>query len=883
MSRANRLAAEFLRDQMQTDGIQSSELSRIFKEEPPPLKTFLYDQKYLNHLRPTLPSPDLEGYAFELSPIQWDFLRNMEQIFYPELYIAMVEEFGQEWAPLPMKNMFAAAWGKGSSHPDTPIYDQHTGQWIKLRDFSGSLVASANISNGSIGIHYGTESFKEGEGRMFKVTTALGRTMNVWEGHRFLKYDKEEPSWKRLWDLKVGDSIGIATYLPEPAATVDYPGIENEDTHSLLSLPNLPKKYFSLPKGRVCLIIDNLFADGPINVNSDGMADDLINLSLRADLVVSKKKVGESFVVSVVGRGVEQFGRLLWDRIESIEYTHLGEYWTLSVDGPANYVSNGGVVDHNSGKDTVVRLGITRIASLLNHLKSPQGYFNMPSSDPIHCLNVATTAPQARRAFFDPMKQLFKSNKHMASMFYGDDPADGANQIRLQNDVYIISGNSMAESQEGLNLIAGVADEISAFKVAEEFRDKGSVRENRGAEGIVSFLRSSASSRFPETYKVVQISFPRFDNDAIEKAIKTGRESNKANGDKSTWYVSGPHATWEVKPTVTKANFQEHYDEDPDKAAAMYECKPPKSSNAFIRDEAAIDAAFSESITNPIEVEYYWGNPPQEAIGADLMPLDADAGWQVQFRFSDDLRPIDGALYCLHGDLAVKGDRAGIAMSHVKEYSSYGNEEDERPIIKNDFVFSFQADLSDKEHPREVQIRWYRQLIYELIDRGFEIDTVTFDQFQSFDMIQTLNMYGIDSGLLSLDRNDKVYQTFKDVILDRRLIGYRADTLEDFEDPRAAFELKRLRRVGRKVDHLPGQSKDEADALAGSVFNAMKAGGEEDSESTYQGTDGGLSEMEALMYGMGGGGGMGMGDSEFSPFTHPSEGIDGIFSPHNRY
>ena len=647
--RARRIAADFLREQMQMDGIKSSMLSQIFHEEPPPLDTFLYDPKYLNHLRPTLPSPDESGYPFKLSPIQWEFVRNFEQIFRPELYIAMVEEFGEYWAPLPMKNMFVAAWGKGS------------------------------------------------------------------------------------------------------------------------------------------------------------------------------------------------------------------------------------------GKDTTVRIGFTRLASLLQHLKSPQGYFNMASTDPIHFLNVAATAPQARRAFFDPMKKLFKNNKHLSEFFYGDDPAEGANQIRLKNDIYIISGNSMAENQEGLNILAGVADEISAFKVAEEFRDKGGGRQNRGAEAIVSFLRSSSSSRFPDTYKVAQISFPRFQGDAIEKAMAQGRESLKANGVDSQWYVSGPHATWEVKPTVTKANFKEHYEEDPEMAMTMYECKPPKSTNTFIRNEAAIDSAFETVKKEPIEVEYYWGLPPDRADVPD--GLEAREGWQVQFRYSDDFYPIPGALYAMHGDMAIKGDRAGIAMSHVSSWQNSG-EDDERPIITNDFVFTFESDLSDREHPREVQIRWYRQLIWELIDRGFPIEIVTYDQFQSFDMVQTLNTYGIDSGLLSLDRNDKVYQTVKDVILDGRLSGYRTDPALD---PLVVRELKRLRRVGKKVDHLPGQSKDAADALAGSVYNAIELGGEEDaSESNSADAMYATSAMDVTMYtsshdraqleqGMFGGFAMGGMDNPFSPHGGGSGG--NLFEP----
>lgn len=560
-----RIAADFLREQLEMDGLNTSALSQIFVEEPPPLDVFMYDHKYLNHMRPTLPAPDESGYAFKLSPIQWEFLRDFEQIFHPELYIAMVEEFGPHWAPRPMKNMFALEWAKGS------------------------------------------------------------------------------------------------------------------------------------------------------------------------------------------------------------------------------------------GKDTCVRIGFTRIASQLSHLKDPQGYFNMASTDSIHMLNVAATAPQARKAFFDPMKKLFKSNKHLSDFFYGDDPAEGSGQIRLKNDIYIISGNSIAENQEGLNLIAGVADEISAFKVAEEFREKSGGRQAKGAEGIVSFLRSSATSRFPKTYKVAQISFPRFQGDAIEKAVAQGKESIKKYGyEKSQWYVSGPYATWEVKPGVTKDDFREHYDEDPEMAATMYECKPPKATNLFIRDETSIDMAFSETKPQPIEVEYYWGLPPSKYREPGPEGAELKEGWQVKFLYDPDFLPKDGALYCLHGDMAIRGDRAGIAMSHVRTWRNEGD--DERPVVKNDFTFSFESDLTDSDHPREVQIRWYRQLVWELIDMGFAVETVTFDQFQSYDMMQTLNSYGIDSGLLSLDRNDKVYQNFKDLVLDSRLESYRE---VEGEDTLVIREVKRLRRAGKKIDHPP--------------------------------------------------------------------------------
>lgn len=977
-SASRRVAAEFLRDQLQMDGIKTGTLSSIFENEPPPLDVFLYDHAYLNHMRPTLPSPDESGYAFRLSPIQWDFLRNFEQIFKPELYIAMVEEFGEYWAPLPMKNMFALEWGKSCHAPETPIYDPTTGDWVKLRDFVAGPVASAYAEDGKVFTARGTDSFKVGEGRMFNVTTQSGRKAKVYEGHQFLAWGQESypsgqkvvsfnrsksPTWKRLWDLKEGDHIAVSSVLPEPTNPtllpdweVEWAGLmigdgcmgpldrgsakmnltvghqspvtlqraidlieeaglvaavrKNESSYTVtpkqekvkrfgnpmremfhrLELAGtgsatkfIPKEMFRLSNRQIALLVSRLIdTDGWVSKSntwevgygtiSEELADGVVNLLLRLGVVAEKKikrstyngephlsfqvRVRKQRDLSILlpqlrlldkepkrlealewvssrerGNLQAMHGDLVWDKIKSIEYAGEGEYWTTTVEGPSCYVSNFGFLDHNSGKDTSVRIGVSRIASLLSHMVSPQSYFGMAAFDSIHMLNVASTAPQARDAFFDPMKLLFKSNKHLSDLFKGDDPAEGSNRIKLKHNVVIISGNSLAENQEGLNLIAGVADEISAFKIAEEFRATGDGRAKRGAEAIVSLLRSSSSSRFPETYKVAQISYPRFAGDAIEKALAQGNQSIRKNGyDKSPWYVSGPYPTWEVKPGSKKEHFDAHFDEDPETAWAMYGCKPPKATNKFIRDEDSIDNAFEKVIEEPVTVDYYWGLPPDREMA--LAPDEADVreGWQVKFTFSPELKAMEGALYCLHGDMAIKGDRAGIAMSHVKSYRQTPGDE-ERPVVKNDFVFAFESDITrdvndpDSKPPREVQIRWYRQLIWELKELGFEIATVTFDQFQSTDMIQTLEMHGIESGLLSLDRNDKVYQTFKDILLDSRLESYR---VEEHLDPLVVQEIKRLRKVGKKVDHPPSFSKDLADALAGSVFNAIDAGGEED-------------------------------------------------------
>lgn len=488
-----------------------------------------------------------------------------------------------------------------------------------------------------------------------------------------------------------------------------------------------------------------------------------------------------------------------------------------------------------SGKDSMCRVGVTRAADLLNCLKSPTSYYGLPDDDDIHLLNVAASSEQARRAFFNPMRRMFTTNRHMMTLLRDEPPSEMATTVRLAKNIELISGHSMADTQEGLNLLVGIADEISAFKTKEELARAGIVAEGRDkktAEGIVKMLRTSARTRFPQCFKVAQISYPRYKGDAIETAMETGRKSialAESRGTTSQYYLSGPYATWDVNPRVNdKAFFQEDYDEDAEMAAAMYECKPSGAVNRFMRDDMAIRTAFSQAVPPPVEVEYFWGLPENE-VESSLAPSPRP-GWQVRFHFHESLRAMQGALYALHGDLSLKRDRAGIAMSHVRtrvrRQRTDSEEIEERPVLRNDFTFSFQASLNttipgtDIPAPREIQLRWYRQLIWELMSRGFVVRSATFDGFQSADMIQQLQMRGIESEVVSLDRNDKVYQSLKDVIMDNRLEGpYNL---------RLITELQSLQVLpNKKIDHPSSGSKDESDALAGSVVGAIEIGGDE--------------------------------------------------------
>lgn len=488
-----------------------------------------------------------------------------------------------------------------------------------------------------------------------------------------------------------------------------------------------------------------------------------------------------------------------------------------------------------SGKDHICRVASLRIAYLLLCLKSPQEYLGLPGQDTIHMLNIAASAPQAYQAFFAPITRVVKRG------WFKDNCEPRQNLISYRKNVEVISGNSDAETQEGLNLMLGIADEIDAFRSKaelERYRGQSAREPTKSAEGILRMMRTSASTRFPETFKNVRISFPRYLGSTIQNLTDQAKADNEKRPATSRHYVSGPKLTWEVNPRFDKfskisipatdvpvpdvASIVEDYEEDPAMAKAMYECRPSRAIDTYFKNMAAIRACVDRD-TQPLIIDYATTVRRSEVTGEDVTM------YVPTFTFDNDFRPVSGANYAIHADLAIKQDCAGVAMTHVSSWGEYtetsldeeGGEvevTESRPTVKVDFSVNFSASLK-VQPPREIQIRWVRQLVFELIRRGFPIAKVTYDGFQSTDSMQILESHGLVSERASTDLNEDFWKTFRDVAYDGRLsLPYSA---------RLLGELESLGRFSGKVDHPIGGSKDEADAVVCSIVGAIEVGGEE--------------------------------------------------------
>jgi hypothetical protein len=420
-----------------------------------------------------------------------------------------------------------------------------------------------------------------------------------------------------------------------------------------------------------------------------------------------------------------------------------------------------------SGKDHCARISMAYTVYLIHCLRDPLIYYGKAHGVYIDLLNLAVNAQQAQRVFFEPFKNLLLRSPYFNRV--GFEPRV-SEIFFFSKPVRCFSGHSESEGWEGYEVMIIILDEIAAFKTDAELR--GETRSKGSASAIYNMSKLSIMSRFPEVGKVILLSFPRYKGDFIQQRYFNSREKKEPK----TWTIKA--ATWEVNPTIKREQLESEYIRNPVEARARFECEPPNMEDAYFRDPDLVRKAFMYSEN----------------------PIDEDGNFKPWFNKTDE------QVRFIHIDLALKRDRAALSMVHctgLKEVKTLMGVE-KLPIINVDLVYSWEASIN-----QEINFSSIRQMIVDLC-RKFDVAKVTFDRWQSIEMIQSLRGQGINADFHSVKKTD--YDTLMTAIYDTRLRGYWNELLVE-------EELLKLRLFGNnKIDHPNSGSKDLADAVTGATF-----------------------------------------------------------------
>ena len=456
-----------------------------------------------------------------------------------------------------------------------------------------------------------------------------------------------------------------------------------------------------------------------------------------------------------------------------------------------------------SGKDYTSTIAAAYITYLLLCLKDPAVYYGKPPGDSIDILNIAINAVQANNVFFKGFKQRIEKSPWFIGKY---NPKAGS--IEFDKSITVHSGHSEREAWEGYNVLVVVLDEISGFALENTTGHD----QAKTAQSIYDMYRASLTSRFPDFGKLILLSFPRFKNDFIqqkyeeaiaskETVIKTHEfilnpdlpEDEPGNKFSISWEedhivaykVPKTYAlkrpTWEINPTRSIEDFKIDFYKNAEDALSRFACMPPEAVDAFFKSREKIETAF---------------NNPNLAVDSSG-------------RYAEWFKPIDDKEYFIHVDLAQKHDHCAVSLAHVEKWVNMkvGNEyAQSAPVVVVDAVRFWTPTAS-----KSVDFTDVKDYILSLRQRGFNIKLTTFDRWNSHDMMQQLRGYGMNTELLSVAK--KHYEDMAMIISEERVKGPRIDLLID--------ELLQLRIMRDRVDHPRKGSKDLADAVCGSIYNAI--------------------------------------------------------------
>jgi hypothetical protein len=168
--------------------------------------------------------------------------------------------------------------------------------------------------------------------------------------------------------------------------------------------------------------------------------------------------------------------------------------------------------------------------------------------------------------------------------------------------------------------------------------------------------------------------------------------------------------------------------------------------------------------------------------------------------------PVPGRRYFMHFDLSKNRDATGIALCHR-----------ERPKMCVDFMLEVRP-----KPDKDINYGQLREVfVYPLVKRGFILECISFDGFQSEETRQVLEERGLHTDSVSVDKTTEPYDTVIELILDDQLdfYGYRPFT-QQLEELRLVNGL-RYDHPKRFKDGSMGR-KDVSDAVAGCVFSAVR-------------------------------------------------------------
>lgn len=523
------------------------------------------------------------------------------------------------------------------------------------------------------------------------------------------------------------------------------------------------------------------------------------------------------------------------------------------------------------GKDYLDALCLIRMVYEFSCLVSPQRYHGLDPDTPLIFPIMSVTGGTAADSIFTYLSNFCKSSEYFNSVF--PHKIVGGSIIFGKN-IMIKCGNSSEFSAIGRNVPGGVITEANFMVSASRAKHEKLAGVEDHATALYRAMKRRIKSRMVQSHKypgkLFLNSSAQFPDDFLSRQIDSVRRE-KVSGvyimEHTQWDTRDPEDYKEPKFQVVLAGEghqgfivenQDQLKDIPDDAEIVTvpgeymedfkidfegSCrdiigKATITQHPYIPQRHLIDLAvecgeeFKLNIYHPFTS---WETNFKDSVELEVLKICDFVPYEN--KKDKDFYGVDGfwrpKMYpdktrYLHFDIGITGDSYGVGCGYSPYHVTREIEDPKTkqkipisiPFIVIEFAMRFNPPPND-----EVDLATVRNIIVELMNKGFMVGCMSSDTFQSRDSLQILTSLGYKTKALSVDRTIDPYNYYKESIRDKRIALPPHPTL--------IRETKKLiyDRKTNKVDHPPMDSqniprlvgsKDLADCAAGVCWHIME-------------------------------------------------------------
>jgi hypothetical protein len=498
------------------------------------------------------------------------------------------------------------------------------------------------------------------------------------------------------------------------------------------------------------------------------------------------------------------------------------------------------------GKTNLANFMMARDIYKLSCMRSPQMTYGIARGSPIVLTIQSVRLSTAKKVVFEELGRHILHSPYFMQKFRFNRLIKSA-MVFPEHNISILPISSNMSAAISMNVIGGQLDEANFLQKIRKSKSsnadaQGNFDQAKALYNSVAARRKSrfinrgdlpcalyliSSSRFPDDFTEVK---------AAEAVMRGGDDDRIFVFEGSQWDVKGRdnrnfftaeefrvqigNETYPSKVLTKKQPDGTYLDETPNAGCEILNVPMTffKDFNRDVEGQIRDTAGRTTLATHPFigqrdKIKKAFDNAIEHGYEKPMAIEEADFSVGLPELYKDKLRTDVKMPRHAHIDLGISHDACGIAVGHIagqrisKHVDAAGHTGTEvLPVVAYDVVLRVVPPMGG-----EIQLEDVRKFLRKLNSKyNLNIETVTFDGFQSTDSRQLLNKAGFRAGYQSIEKIEP-WRAFRDALYDERLLI-----------PPNLFLQKELSEVERhvtnnkeRVDHRPSGTKDVADAVVG--------------------------------------------------------------------